>query len=62
MKKIALLILSTIVFGCITDDGLTDKTEYSKFIIGNSIATGINFMPEEIYSTNEVQKPLLKHK
>ena len=30
MKKIALLILSTIVFGCITDDGLTDKTEYSK--------------------------------
>ncbi|HRL70125.1 MAG: hypothetical protein KA463_03720 [Flavobacterium sp.] len=62
MKKIALLILSTIVFGCITDDGLTDKTEYSKFIIGNSIATGINFMPEEIYSTNEVQKPLLKLK
>ena len=62
MKKIVLLILSVIVFGCNTDDELTNKTEYSKFITGNSIDTEINFMPEEIYSINEAQEPLLKLK
>jgi hypothetical protein len=62
MKKFTLLILSIIIFSCSADDETSNQTEYSEFITENSIYTEINFMPEEIYSTNGTQEPLLKLK
>ncbi|MCK0157649.1 hypothetical protein MWU65_10690 [Cellulophaga sp. F20128] len=62
MKKLILLILSIITFSCNTNDEVRNESEYSEFITGNLIETEINFMPEEIYNTNELQKPSLKLK
>ncbi|TXE07898.1 hypothetical protein ES711_10735 [Gelidibacter salicanalis] len=62
MKKLTLLILSIIIFSCSTDDEMANETEYSEFITGNLIETEINFMPEEIFNTNDVQEPSLKLK
>ena len=62
MKKYTLLILSIIIFGCNTNDEISNESEYFEFITENSIDTDINFMPEEIYNTNESQEPLLKLK
>ncbi len=62
MKKIIVLIIATITFGCNTDDQITNNTEYSEFITGNLIDTDINFMPEETYKTGESQEPLLQLK
>ena len=62
MKKFTLLILSIIIFGCNTDGEILNESEYFEFITENSIDTEINFMPVEIYSTNELQEPLLKLK
>lgn len=64
MKK--LLIYTLIVFtilGCSSenDEALNDF-DYAEYIIENSIDTEINFMPEEIYTTNETQEPVLKLK
>ena len=62
MKKFTLLIISIIIFSCNTDNEMSNESEYSEFISENSIDTDINFMPEEIYSTNELQEPILKLK
>ena len=62
MKKFILITLSIITFSCNTDDEISNKTEYSEFITGNLIDTDINFMPEEVYSINESQEPILKLK
>ena len=64
MKK--LLILTLIGFtllGCNSDnDEVLNDSDYAEYIIENSIDTEINFMAEEIYSTNEIQEPALKLK
>lgn len=62
MKKLTLIILSIIIFSCNTNDEGTNETEYSEFITGKLIETEINFMAEEIYTTNETQEPILKLK
>ena len=64
MKK--LLIFTLIGFtllGCNSDnDEVLNDSDYSEYIIENSIDTEVNFMAEEIYSTNEIQEPALKLK
>lgn len=64
MKKILILILigCTIVSCSSDDENSITTSEYSEYIIENAIATDINFMPEEIYTTNEIQAPILKLK
>lgn len=62
MKKLTLIILSIIIFSCNTDDEEINETVYSEFITENSIETEINFMTEEIYTTNDTQEPVLKLK
>lgn len=64
MKKILILtLIGFTIFGCSSDnENVLNNSDYSEYIIENSIETDINFMPEEIYSTNETQEPLLKLK
>jgi hypothetical protein len=60
-KTLILTLISIILSGCSSNDeiNLVDP-EYSGYIIEKSIATNINFMPEEIYTTYQAQEPLLK--
>ncbi|WP_027078035.1 hypothetical protein [Maribacter antarcticus] len=64
MKK--LLIFTLIVFtilSCNSDnDEVQNDSDYAEYIVDNSIESEINFMPEEIYTTNETQEPVLKLK
>ena len=62
MKNSLLLLALIIVFSCDRNNEILNNSEYSKFISGNVIESDINFMPEEIYSINEVQEPQLKLK
>lgn len=65
MKKLlTLVLLGLTIMGCSSDDDVTINTsDYSEYIIENSISTDINFMAEEIYSDFEnSQTPLLKLK
>jgi len=64
MKKLILLLLFIITFSCNNDDdNISNNSNYSEYITENSIATDINFMPEEIYSNpNTPQAPSLKLK
>lgn len=61
MKKILILtLIGFTVLGCSSNDESNfPDSEYSEYIIENSILTDIDFMPEEIYTTNETQEPLL---
>ena len=62
MKNSLFIILSILIFSCNSNNEISNKSEYSEFMNGNSIASNINFMPEEIYSINEEQEPELKLK
>jgi len=64
MKKILIFTLIGFVFlGCNSDnDDVINDSDYAEYIIENSIDTEINFMAEEIYTTNEAQEPVLKLK
>lgn len=64
MRTIIILILIAFTFsGCSSDEEaiLTDP-DYSEYIIENSVDTEINFYAEEIYTSSEVQAPVLKLK
>ena len=65
-KTVALILISFVFLGCAPDyeNHLVDSEQYdySEYIIEDSIETDINFMPEEIYTTNQMQEPLLKLK
>lgn len=62
MKKIVLILVSIFSFGCSSnEDNL--ETEYAQYINSNSIASEIQFMPEEVHTDYYVvQKPTLKLK
>ncbi|UMB61251.1 hypothetical protein MHL31_03380 [Lutibacter sp. A80] len=60
MKNSLFILISLIVFSCNSNDEISNNSEYSEFINGNSIESDITFMPEEIYLTNEAQEPQLK--
>ena len=62
MKKYLLFILAVYTLSCNSDDELSSNSEFSEFISENKIDTDINFMPVEIYNTNELQEPILKLK
>ncbi len=64
MKKILIFTLIGFAFlGCNSDnDDVINDSDYAKYIIENSIDTEINFMAEEVYTTNEAQEPVLKLK
>lgn len=61
MKKLLILTLICFtIFGCSSDD---TNDNYSKYITNDSIATDINFMPEQVYSnSNKTEPPILKLK
>jgi hypothetical protein len=62
MKKIILLLVSILIFGCSSnEDNL--EVDYDQYISANSIASEIQFMPEEIHSDYYVvQRPAPKLK
>ena len=62
MKKIVLILVSIFSFGCSSNvDNLED--EYAQYINNHSIASEIQFMPEEVHTDYYVvQKPTLKLK
>lgn len=62
MKKIVLLTLSILTLACsLNEDDLED--EYAQYISTKSIASKIQFMPEEIHADySVVEKPTLKLK
>ncbi|UMB54681.1 hypothetical protein MKD41_04235 [Lutibacter sp. A64] len=62
MKNSLFIFLSILIFNCNSNNEISTNSRYSEFINGNSITSDINFMPEEIYSINEVQEPQLKLK
>jgi hypothetical protein len=62
MKKIVLILISSLSFGCSSNVDRLDN-EYTQYINSNSIASQIQFMPEEVYPDNlTVQNPSLKLK
>ena len=64
VKKILIFTLIGIAFfGCNSNnDDVLNDSDYAEYMIENSIDTEINFMAEEIYTTNETQEPALKLK
>lgn len=64
MKKLLIFTLIGITFlGCNSDnDEVLNDSDYAEYIIESSINSEINFMAEEIYTTNEIQEPVLKLK
>ncbi len=64
MKKILLSTFIVIsISGCSSKDEDTFiSSDYSEYITEHAIEADINFMPEEIYSTTEIQEPSLKLK
>ncbi len=64
MKKLLIftLIGFTILSCSSNNDSILNTSDYTKYIIENSIDTEINFMVEEIYTTNQIQEPILKLK
>ncbi len=60
------LIFTLLVFtlsGCNSNNNdVLNDSNYAEYIIENSIDSKINFMAEEIYTTNETQEPVLKLK
>ncbi len=62
-KTLTLTLIGCTILGCSSDnDNTLNSTDYFDYIIENVIETDINFMPEEIYSTDNIQEPLLKLK
>jgi hypothetical protein len=62
MKKIIVLLVSIFSFGCSSNEGDLE-VEYAQYSSANSIASEIQFMPEEIYTDySVVQNPSLKLK
>lgn len=64
MKKLLIftLIGFTILSCSSENDEVQNSSDYAEYIVDNSIESEINFMPEEIYTTNETQEPVLKLK
>lgn len=64
MKKITLLILIGFMMNaCSSDDNKNNSSEYGDYISKSSIASAINFIPEEIYpGTYALESPVLKLK
>jgi hypothetical protein len=51
------------ILSCSSDNNeLLNDSDNTEYIIENAIDSEINFMPEEIYITNEIQEPVLKLK
>lgn len=62
MKKIVLLLISIFSFGCSSNEDNLEG-EYAQYINSNSIASAIQFMPEEVYPDYTVpQNPSLRLK
>jgi len=62
MKKITLILISIVTFGCSSNED-NSVDDYSQFINSNSIASEIQFMPEEVFTDySAVQNPSLKLK
>ena len=62
MKKIIVLLVSIFSFGCSSNEGDLE-VEYAQYSSTNSIASEIQFMPEEIYTDySVVQNPSLRLK
>ena len=57
MKKLLIFtLIGFTFFGCIADnDEVLNDSNYAEYIIKNAIDTEINFMAEEIDTTNETQ-------
>lgn len=64
MKKLLIFtLIGFTILSCSSDnDEVLNDSNYAEYIIENSIYTEINFMAEEIYTTNETQEPVLKLK
>ncbi len=64
MKNILIFTLIGFTFlGCNSDDDeVLNDSDYTEYILENFIDSDINFMAEEIYTTNEIQEPVLKLK
>ncbi|MFH4968140.1 hypothetical protein V8G61_08040 [Gaetbulibacter sp. M240] len=64
MKRLLIFVLIEFAFiACSSNnDGLITDPDYAEYITENAIDTEINFMAEEIYTTNESQEPVLKLK
>ena len=62
MKKIVLILVSIFSFGCSSNEDNLEG-EYAEYINSNSIASEIQFMPEESYTDySVVQNPTLRLK
>jgi hypothetical protein len=62
MKKIVLILISILTFGCSSNEDNLEG-EYAEYINSNSIASEIQFMPEEVHADYYVvQKPTLRLK
>jgi hypothetical protein len=64
MKKLLICtLIGFTILGCSSDnDDVQNNSDYAEYIIENSIETAINFMPTEVYTSNETQEPVLKLK
>ena len=64
MKKLLIFTLIGFTFlGCSSDNTeALINSDYAEYITENSIDSEINFMAEEVYTTNETQEPVLKLK
>lgn len=62
-KFIIFTLVGFSLYGCASDDEEVINTfDYTKYITNESIDTEVKFMAEEVYLTNETQKPVLKLK
>ena len=60
MGKLVFIGFILLLFSCTSGDEVSKSTEYSEYMLAKSIKTDIDFMPEEIYTRNDVQIPELK--
>ena len=60
MRKLIFIGFTVLFFSCTSGDEATRSTEYSEYMLAVSIETDIDFMPKEIYTSNDVQIPELK--
>lgn len=61
-KTLILTLIGFAILSCSSDNDIYNHGDYSEYITEKSTDIDINFMPEEIYNTNETQEPLLKLK
>lgn len=59
MKKLLLLLFTSLILSCDNNVEILQNLNYAEFLIENGIDTDIDFMPIEKFISNEVQEPSL---